>query len=94
VTHSTNAIRTVIVRNPDGMNMRGCASVAELASEFNAEMEIIGGAQRVNAGDMLQMLGLAAEAGTELQLEATGQDAEELADALVQLFEDKFGQEA
>ena len=94
MTDSTNAIRTVIVRNPDGMNMRGCASVAKLASEFNAEVEIVRGGQRVNVRDILQMLGLAAEAGTELQLEATGQDAEEMADALVQLFEDNFGQEA
>jgi len=76
------------------MNMRGCASVAKLASEFNAEVEIVRGGQRVNGKDILQLLGLAAEAGTELQLEATGQDADEVADALVQLSEDNFGQEA
>ena len=42
---------------------------------------------------VMQMIILAATQGTPLKIEATGEDAEEAITKLVQLFDEKFGEE-
>lgn len=89
----TTATRTVVVRNPQGLHLRAAMAIGQTAKPFESKIELVRGDQRVEATDWLQILSLAAEAGTELVLEANGPDAEPALEALVRLFSENFGED-
>ncbi len=71
--------------------MRGASSVCRLARHFQSKIELIKDGQRVNTADPLEIVLLAAETGSQLEVVATGPDAEEALIALASLFANKFG---
>jgi len=82
--------REVIVANEQGLHARPADLVAREARRWQSRIEVVGKAQRVDGKSILDLLTLAAEAGTRLVLEATGPDASEALDALGSLFEHNF----
>jgi phosphotransferase system HPr (HPr) family protein len=56
-----------------------------------SKVEIRTPRQTVDAGNILQLLGLGATQGTELVFSANGPDAEDVLDRLAELFASKFG---
>jgi phosphotransferase system HPr (HPr) family protein len=53
----------------------------------------VAGSQRADGKSILEVLTLAAEAGTHVVIEATGPDADEAIDAIGGLFERNFGED-
>ena len=76
--------RRAIVSNPQGLHMRPGQLFASLASKFESTIEVINGGRRVDAKSMLDVLTLGAEQGTELEIEASGPDAEAALQALAE----------
>lgn len=66
--------------------------IAELVRRFNSRVLVIKDAERLDVRDVLQITSLGAVRGEQVSFEAVGSDAEEVVDALVQLFADKFGE--
>ena len=91
--HEAKATRKVTVANREGVHARAATMIATLARRFRARVELIKGHHRVDATDVLQVLSLGAEEGTQLVLEASGDDAESALDALEALFRNKFDEE-
>ena len=87
------ATRTVVVTNESGIHARAATLVAELVRRFDSKVVLIKDCERVEGTDVLQVLSLGAGRGIELSLEATGHDAENVLDELVQLFTDNFSEE-
>lgn len=87
---SQTVSREVIVANEQGLHARPADLVAREARRWQSRIEVVGKAQRVDGKSILDLLTLAAEAGTRLVLEATGPDASEALDALGSLFEQNF----
>jgi phosphotransferase system HPr (HPr) family protein len=87
------ATRTVTVTNREGLHARAATLVAKLVEQLPARVELIKGNQRVDGTNVLQILSLCALEGEQLLLEATGQEADVALDALVELFEGKFGED-
>jgi len=87
---SSNASRTVLVANPEGLHARAALLVREVVKRFQAKVEITKGSQHVDATDVLQMLSLCAEQGEQLVLEANGEQADAVLDELVRLFARQF----
>lgn len=85
------ATKTVVVSHPTGLCLRGASAICKLAGIFEAEIVLIKDGQRVSATDAMEIALLAAECGTQIELEATGPDAEEAVDALAALFAQNFG---
>lgn len=85
------ATRKVTVLNPAGLHARPSLAVAQTVRRSNSKVEIHTPEQTINAADILQLLSLGVTQGTELNLEATGPDAEEVLDALAVQFADRFG---
>jgi len=56
-----------------------------------SKVEVQAPRETVNAGDILQLLGLGAVQGTKLTFTATGPDAQQVLDTLADLFEHRFG---
>ena len=84
--------RTVTITSPHGLHLRPIRSFVELANQYQCEVSVSKGPQRVNGKSAINLLGLAAVPGTQLELEVTGPDAgraiDVLAEALARVFPD------
>jgi phosphotransferase system HPr (HPr) family protein len=85
--------RTVVVANPQGIHARPADMVVKLANRFSSNVSLVKGSERVDAKSILGILTLAATEGTELSIEAEGDDAEQALEALVELLSQKFHEE-
>ncbi len=78
------ARRRVQIVNAYGLHVRPATKFVEVAQSFQSEVRVDFLGTKVNGKSLLDMMGLAAECGTSLELEAEGPDAEaalaELAD--------------
>ncbi len=79
------ARRRVVIVNAYGLHMRPAGKFVGLANSFVSEIRVDSGGATVNGKSILDMVGLAAECGTTLDLKARGPDAEEALDALAEL---------
>lgn len=77
--------RRVTIINPLGFHLRPIAAFAKLAGQFRSTVAVIKGDQRVNGKSTLELMLLAAEQGTELLVEVSGNDARAALDALVEI---------
>jgi phosphotransferase system HPr (HPr) family protein len=84
--------REVVVANSQGLHARPADMLAREARKWQSRIELVGEAQRVDGKSILDVLTLAAEAGTRLVVEATGPDAREALEAIGGLFERKFNE--
>ena len=81
------ATRTVKVNNPQGLHARPADQFARLANRFKCKIVLIKENERVDGKSVLNILTLAAVQGTQLVLEAEGEDAEAAVTALAELVE-------
>lgn len=81
------------IRNVDGFHARPCSAFVHMASRFRSEIFLQRDDVEVNGKSLLGVMMLAAETGAELIVRADGPDEEEAIAALIQLAEDRFGQE-
>jgi len=85
--------KQVAVNNPQGLHARPAYALVELAGQFQADIEIIRNGERADGKSILAILGLAAEKGTQLTIQASGEDAAQAVDALVELLLQDLGQD-
>lgn len=83
----------VTIINKLGLHARAASRLVNCASGFASEIEIVRGARSVNAKSIMGVLTLAAAIGTELVIEADGPDEQQAIEAVVALFEDRFGED-
>lgn len=74
--------RKIVIRNPQGFHMRPAAALAEAARRFQSQATVIHGDRRGNARDILSLLMLLADFGSEVILEVRGPDAAEAVEVL------------
>jgi phosphotransferase system HPr (HPr) family protein len=90
------ASKEVVITNVHGLHTRPVMKFVDLASRFASEVKVHkGGTEPADADgkSVMQMIILAAEAGTLLRIDAEGADAEEAVKQLAQLVESKFDEE-
>jgi len=85
--------RTVTILNTQGLHVRPAERFARTAMQFTAEIDVICHDQRVDAKSIMHLLTLGARQGTQLVLEALGDDAEQAVDELARLVETGFAME-
>ena len=94
--------KTLKITNKLGLHARAAAKLVQLSVRFKSEVKLAriddagkAGAQatEVNAKSIMGVLMLAAAIGTTVRLHCEGPDEKEALDALVALFEGKFGEE-
>jgi len=83
----------VTIVNKLGLHARAASRLVNCASGFAAEIEIVRGTRSVNGKSIMGVLTLAAAIGTPLVIEAKGPDEQQALQALVALFEDRFGED-
>jgi phosphotransferase system HPr (HPr) family protein len=85
--------RTVVVNIPQGIHARPANLIVRRMQSFQAKVEFVRENQRVDGKSILELLTLAAEQGTQLQVEATGPEAQQAVDAIVELFASNFAEQ-
>jgi phosphotransferase system HPr (HPr) family protein len=92
--HGESARQTVSITNPQGFHMRPMAAFVEAANQFPCAVTVKReGLGAVNGKSMLALMGLVAEHGTELVIEATGPGAAEALQALLVVLQKNYDEE-
>ena len=89
-------IRTTLrIKSELGLHARAAAKLVKLASGFESDIKLsrLNGEIQVDAKSILGILLLAASKGTELELVIDGSDEVEATEALVELVENRFGED-
>ena len=82
----------ITISNRLGLHARASAKLTKLAGSFPCEVWMSRGERRVNAKSIMGVMMLAADIGTEVTLETSGEQEQEAMDALLALINDKFGE--
>lgn len=85
--------RPVTIVNKLGLHARAAAKFVTTASSFSSDIDISRNDQHVNGKSIMGVMMLAASRGTELVIMTRGIDEVEAADSLVNLIEDRFGEQ-
>jgi phosphocarrier protein len=83
---------SITISNKLGLHARASAKLTKLAGGFRSDIFISRGDRRVNAKSIMGVMMLAAGMGTEVQIDASGDDEQAAIDALAGLIHDKFGE--
>lgn len=87
--------RFIGVSNKYGLHARASTRLAQVAQRFRAAIYVSreGSSEEVDAKSILGILTLGAEKGQKLRIRASGDDAGDALQAVVDLFEKNFGEE-
>ena len=85
--------RQVTIQNKLGLHARPAMQFVDVANQFQSAVKVCKGDQVVDGKSIMQMMMLAATAGTILKVVAEGDDASKALDALEQLVNGRFGEE-
>ena len=83
----------ITIINKLGLHARAASKLVNCASQFESEVFISRKENRVNAKSIMGVMMLAASKGVELELEIDGNDEQECRNALVELINDRFGED-
>ena len=83
----------ITIINKLGLHARAASKLVNCASQFESEVFISRKENRVNAKSIMGVMMLAASKGVELELEIDGNDEQECREALVELINDRFGED-
>lgn len=92
---SDRAATTVTIRNRLGLHARPAMAFVDIASHCKAAVTIrkLPDGEPIDGKSIMQLLMLAATQGTQLEITATGSDADEALRLLKELVDSRFGEE-
>ena len=80
----------ITITNKLGLHARAAAKLVQLASRFNADIQLQTAAKSADAKSIMSVLMLAATCGTELHIQTNGRDEIEAMAQICQLFANRF----
>ncbi|RTE86356.1 MULTISPECIES: HPr family phosphocarrier protein [Gammaproteobacteria] len=86
--------RVMTIRNKLGLHARAATKLAKLSNQFEATVTIEQNGQKVDASSVMGLMLLASQQGKDINVTAEGNDAEAALDAIEQLIQDRFDEEA
>ena len=85
--------KTVTIINKLGLHARAAAKFVNLASRFESDVCLISSERRADGKSIMGIMMLAAPQGTSVELEIDGTDEQIMMDELVDLVNNRFGEE-
>ncbi len=86
--------RTLEIRNKRGLHARASARFVQLVEGYDARVTVERDGVTVGGTSIMGLMMLAASAGCTITVHASGRQAEPVMQAIEQLVEDRFGEEA
>ncbi len=85
--------RSVTITNKLGLHARAAAVFVKAAASYESEIFLSKDEQRINGKSIMGVMMLAASQGTALELEIDGGDEERAMSDLVELIDNRFGED-
>ena len=85
-------IQEVTVTNRAGLHTRPASMIVRTAAKFRSEFFIRKDGYEINGKSIISVMTLAAEQGAILTIQLEGEDEDEAAKAIAELFESGFGE--
>ena len=84
--------RKMTIENERGLHARASGALSQLCENFDAEAIVRFDGEEADAGSIMDLLTLAATQGSVIEVEAAGNDADAMVNAMESLISDKFGE--
>jgi len=85
--------RIAEIVNQAGLHARPVMQFVDIANRYQASITVHKGGEKVDGKSPMEMMLLEAPEGSRLHITATGSDAEEMVNALVELIANGFGED-
>jgi phosphocarrier protein HPr len=85
--------RRVQIANKYGLHARPAAEFVKLANRYRCEVWVSKDETEVSGKSIMGVMMLAAEYGSQIQIRASGDDSADAVEALVNLVQNRFGEE-
>ncbi|MAF58167.1 HPr family phosphocarrier protein [Ponticaulis sp.] len=85
--------RVVEICNQKGLHARASAAFSRTAQEFTSNIQVSRAGMEADGKSIIELLSLGAGKGYEIEISATGEDAEAAVQALIDLVNNRFGEE-
>ncbi len=85
--------RDITIINRLGLHARACAKLVKAAAHYESRVELLQGEESADAKSIMSLMMLAAPQGSQLTLKAEGADAQAASAAIMQLINERFGEE-
>jgi phosphocarrier protein len=83
----------VTIINRLGLHARACAKLVKAAAHYESRVELLQGDESADAKSIMSLMMLAAPQGSQLTLKAEGADAQAATAEIMQLINERFGEE-
>jgi phosphocarrier protein HPr len=90
---SDAVVRTLEIVNKKGLHARASARFVQTAERYDAQVRVTRGQETVGGTSIMGLMMLAAAPGTSITVEATGNEAAAVVDALTKLVARGFGED-
>jgi len=85
--------RSTLIKNEKGLHARAATKLVKLAASFPCDILVNKDGTEVNGKSIMGLLMLVAAKGSTVTIKARGERAVEAVDAIIQLVDDKFGED-
>ena len=91
--NETSIVRTVKVLNKYGIHARPAALLVKAAGQYECDIFLEKDGNKVSCKSIMGLMTIEGFPGSSLEVSTSGSDAEAAMDNIVQLFDDKFGED-
>ena len=85
--------KDITIINRLGLHARACAKLVKAAAHYESRVELLQGEESADAKSIMSLMMLAAPQGSQLTLKAEGADAQAAVAEIMQLINERFGEE-
>ena len=85
--------KDITIINRLGLHARACAKLVKTAAHYESRVELLQGEESADAKSIMSLMMLAAPQGSQLTLKAEGADAQAATAEIMQLINERFGEE-
>lgn len=86
-------IETIEIQNKLGLHARAASVFVKVAQEFSSSIEVTSAVASANGKSIMSMMILQASIGSTITIKVEGDDEEKTMSALIELINQKFGEE-
>lgn len=83
----------VLVRNKTGLHLRPATELSAICSQCKCDVAILCPKGRINPKSVLMLMGAGIKAGTEIEVECSGEDEAEALKKIIDAIKGGFGEE-
>lgn len=84
--------KKVVVKNETGLHARPASMFVQTAENYKSNIKVIKGEEEVNAKSIMGVMVLGVNQGSEIIIQAEGEDEQDAIDSLVNLIDNNFGE--